>query len=78
MKVIIKDVELSENCIVFNSVIDDFGIIINHDYGYNVLCINRDESSYDDVGENYLVYSNPLTIGELNRDNKSVPSISIV
>ena len=69
---------IDAGCIVYNSIIEDFGIVIRQNDGYNVLHITRGDQSYNEVEENYLIYTKPLTIDEVKRDNKVVPTISIV
>ncbi|WRW34742.1 hypothetical protein CF5_0008 [Staphylococcus phage CF5] len=78
MKLMFKDTNIDTGCIVYNSFIEDFGVVIRQNDGYNILCINRDDTFYNEVGENYLIYSKEVTLDKIKCDNKAVPNVSIV
>lgn len=77
MKLKFNKTDIGINCIVYNSVIEDFGIVVGQGEGYNIMSINSNSESYDELLENFLIYRKPLTLDELTKDNKTLPDITI-
>ena len=77
MKLKFNKTDIDINCIVYNSVIEDFGIVVGHGEGYNIMYMNSNSETYDELLESFLIYNKPLTLDELTKDNKTLPEITI-
>lgn len=77
MKLKFNKTDIDINCIVYNSVIEDFGIVVGQGEGYNIMYMNSNSETYDELLESFLIYNKPLTLDELTKDNKTLPEITI-
>ncbi len=77
MKLKFNKTDIDINCVVYNSVIEDFGIVVGQGEGYNIMYMNSNSETYDELLESLLIYNKPLTLDELIKDNKTLPEITI-
>lgn len=77
MKLKFNKTDIDINCVVYNSVIEDFGIVVGQGEGYNIMYMNSNSETYDELLESFLIYNKPLTLDELIKDNKTLPEITI-
>ena len=77
MKLKFNKTDIDINCVVYNSVIEDFGIVVGQGEGYNIMYMNSNSETYDELLESFLVYNKPLTLDELTKDNKTLPKVTI-
>lgn len=77
MKLKFNKTDIDINCVVYNSVIEDFGIVVGQGEGYNIMYMNSNSETYDELLESFLIYNKPLTLDELTKDNKTLPEITI-
>ncbi|QDJ97514.1 hypothetical protein PALS1_080 [Staphylococcus phage PALS_1] len=77
MKLKFNKTDIDINCVVYNSVIEDFGIVVGQGEGYNIMYMNSNSETYDELLESFLIYNKPLTLDELMKDNKTLPEITI-
>lgn len=77
MKLKFNKTDIDINCVVYNSVIEDFGIVVGQGEGYNIMYMNSNSETYDELLESFLIYNKPLTLDELMKDNKTLPKVTI-
>lgn len=77
MKLKFNKTDIDINCVVYNSVIEDFGIVVGQGEGYNIMYMNSNSETYDELLESFLIYNKPLTLDELTKDNKTLPKVTI-